>query len=71
MAPKSILKNFLKANKGERVRIFVCTGFQLKGTLIDYDDNVLISNTNTYDYTSYTNVLVNLSAITTIVPGTC
>ena len=61
-----ILVNFLEGYKGKKIKLFITNGYQLQGTLIDYDETHLEIQTDAYGRTK--NVPVTIASVTTFVP---
>ena len=66
MAENFILVNFLNANKGKKVKLFINNGYQLQGTLVNFDETHLEIQTDAYGRLK--NVPVTIAAVTTFVP---
>ena len=63
----SRIKNeFLTANKDKTIRLIFGNGFQMRGRLIDFDEEHMIIDTGVYDSPP---VVVPYSAVTTYVPA--
>ena len=67
MAENFILVNFLEANKGNKVKLFINNGYQLQGTLVNFDETHLEIQTDAYG-SRLKNVPVTIAAISTFVP---
>ena len=61
-----ILKDFLATNKGKVIRLIFSNGFQMHGRLVDYDEEFMVIDTQSYDSPP---VAVPYTGITTYVPA--
>ena len=62
-----LLAELIEENTGKVTTIFLANGFQLHGVLLESDEMHLKIRTS--DYGSTRTILVNHSAISTLVPG--
>lgn len=60
-----MLKQFLSENKNRHIRLFLANGYQLKGTLIDFDEVYIKMSTNEYS-SAPEEILVAINSVTTL-----
>ena len=63
---KELRRRVLEENKGQFVRLIFANGFQMRGTLLDFDDNDMLIETTLYQSGP---VVVPHSILSTFVPA--